>query len=73
MNRFKNKGLWVSVAALIPMILKGFNINILPENYNDIINLILGVLVMAGILSDPTTGKGYLDVKEDVERVKYND
>ena len=60
MNRFKNYGLWVSIAALIPMLFKGFNINILPVNYTELVNAILGVLVLAGILSNPNTS-GYLD------------
>ena len=60
MNRYKNYALWVSVAALIPMLFKGFNINILPVNYSEIINAILGILVLAGILSNPNTN-GYLD------------
>lgn len=63
-SRFKNYGLWVSVAALIPMVLKGFGINILPENYQEIVNTILSILVMAGILSNPTTScKWYIDDK----------
>lgn len=64
MSRFKNYGLWVSVAAFIPMFLKGIGIDILPSNYNDIINSFLGILVVAGILSNPTTtNKGYVDDK----------
>ncbi|MGL5646764.1 MAG: holin [Clostridium sp.] len=65
LSRFKNYGLWISVAALVPMVLKGFNINVLPENYNEIITAVLGILVMAGILNNPTTeSKGFLDDKE---------
>ncbi|MGG7076833.1 holin [Clostridium sardiniense] len=65
-SRFKNYGLWVSVAALIPMILQGFGINILPENYQEIVNTILSILVMAGILSNPTTScKWYIDDKKE--------
>ena len=61
-SRLRNYGLWVSIAALIPMILKGFGINILPENYDEIITTILSILVMAGILNNPTTEtKWFLD------------
>lgn len=63
-SRFKNYGLWVSVAALIPMVLQGFGVNILPDNYQEIVNAILSILVMAGILSNPTTScKWYIDDK----------
>ena len=61
MSRFKNVGLWLSIAALIPMICKGFNINILPSNYNDIVNAFLSILVLLGIVSNPSIGPGYTD------------
>ncbi|MBC2582643.1 hypothetical protein [Clostridium sp. DJ247] len=39
-------------------------IDILPANYNDLVNSLLGILVVAGILSNPQTeNKGYLDDK----------
>ena len=60
-NKFKNVGLWISVAALIPMVFKGFNINILPVNYTEIINAVLGILILAGILNNPSNGNGYID------------
>lgn len=64
LSRFKNYGLWLSIAALIPMVLQGFGLNILPDNYQTIINAVLGVLVMAGILNNPTTEtKWFVDDK----------
>lgn len=66
-SRFKNYGLWVAIAALIPMVLKGFNIYILPDNYQEVINAILAILIMLGIISNPTTdNKGFIDDKTDV-------
>ena len=71
MSRFKNYGLWVAIAALIPMVLKGFNIDILPDNYQEVINAILAILVMLGIISRPTTdNKGFVDDKTDVTNKK---
>jgi len=61
--RWRNKGLWLSIAAFIPMLLKGFNIDMLPANYDEIVNALLGILVIAGILSNPTDNTGYLDQK----------
>ncbi|HEY5525281.1 MAG TPA: holin, partial [Clostridium sp.] len=29
-SRFRNYGLWVSIAALVPMLLKGAGVDILP-------------------------------------------
>jgi uncharacterized membrane protein len=56
------------------MVLKGFNVNILPDNYNEIVNTILGILVAAGIISSPTIGTGYLDtVKSNTPNDITND
>lgn len=64
MNRFKNYGLWVSIAAFIPMALKVFGYDILPANYNEIVNSLLSMLVVAGILNNPqTASKGFTDDK----------
>jgi uncharacterized membrane protein len=77
-SRFKNYGLWVSIAALIPMVLQGFGLDILPSNYKDIINALLTILVMAGILNDPTTTvKWFFDDKgkseESIAEEKYDE
>lgn len=64
MNRFKNYGLWVAIFALIPMLVQAFGFSFLPDNYDEIINSILGILVLAGILNNPTTEtKGFGDDK----------
>jgi len=64
MNRFKNYGLWVSIAAFIPIFLKTIGVDVLPDNFNDLVQSLLGILVVAGIISNPqTVNKGYLDDK----------
>lgn len=63
-SRFKNYGLWVSILALIPMILNLIGVNIIPEEYQEITTTILSILVAVGIISNPTTeSKWYLDDK----------
>ncbi|WPC44651.1 holin [Clostridium sp. JS66] len=67
-NRFKNYGLWVSIAAFIPLLLNSFGIDVLPKNYSDVVNALLAILVTAGILNNPQTeSKGYLDDKKTEE------
>ena len=61
MDRLKNVGLWISIFAFIPLLLKGFGLDILPENYNEIVSAFLGILVLAGILSNPSNGNGFTD------------
>lgn len=53
-NRWKNYGLWLSIAAFIPLLLSSFGIEILP-NYQELVNAFLAILVTAGIISNPTT------------------
>ncbi len=66
MNRWKNYGLWAAILAFIPLLvdaLKVYNIDIiLPGNYDELTKAILGILVLAGILNNPTTqNRGFFD------------
>jgi len=68
MSRFKNYGLWVSIAALIPIILQGVGVDILPDNYNTIINAMLSIFVMLGLINNPTTDcKWFQDDKNNIK------
>lgn len=61
-NRWKNYGLWAAALAFIPLILTSFGLDVIPSNYDTIINALLGILVMAGIISNPTTAsRGFRD------------
>lgn len=73
-SRFKNYGLWVAIAALIPLVLNSFGINVLPGNYEEISSAILGILVIAGIISNPTTdNKGFIDDGNKADKMEEND
>jgi uncharacterized membrane protein len=58
-STWKNKGLWLSVAALLFLLVKAFGLEINEGQYSEIINSILGILVAAGILSNPKEGNWY--------------
>lgn len=62
-SMLKNYRLWLAIFALIPLVLEGFNLSILPSNYNEIVTLILSILVMGGILNNPNTDK--VELKDD--------
>lgn len=63
-SRFKNYGLWVSILALVPIILSSFGVKLVPGEYQAISNTILSILVALGIISNPTTNcKWYIDDK----------
>ncbi|MGL4338714.1 MAG: hypothetical protein ACRCST_17640 [Turicibacter sp.] len=70
--RVTNYGFWVSIFALIPLILKAFGVTIIPD-YENIVHTILGLLVVMGIVSNPTTvNKGFGDdlVEESIPEQK---
>ncbi|OHW62888.1 hypothetical protein EUAN_06720 [Andreesenia angusta] len=62
-NRFKNYGLWVAVFALIPLALEAFGIGALPKNYEELTTGILTVAVLAGVVNNPSHGRGLKDKK----------
>lgn len=53
-NRWRNYGLWLSIAAFVPLLLSSLGIHLVP-NYQEIVNAFLAILVAAGIISNPTT------------------
>lgn len=65
-NRLRNYGLWVAVAALIPLILQAFGVELVEEQYNEIVNSLLGILVLLGLISNPDTeNRFYMDDEEN--------
>jgi uncharacterized membrane protein len=68
MKRLKNYGFWAAVLAYLPIVsdaLGFYDINfLLPGNYDKLVVGLLGILVLGGILSNPTTeNKGFGDDK----------
>lgn len=54
-SRIRNKAFWVALAAFVAMMSKQFNLFEVPDNYDELVNTCLGLLVMLGIVVDPTT------------------
>ena len=63
-QRMHNYGFWVSLIALISLIWKTYDPNFPIQAYDEITSAVLGILVLLGIVSDPTTkSSGFLDDK----------
>lgn len=60
-SKFKNYGLWLSIASLIGLVLQNSGVDIAPVQYQDYVDTILSVLVLAGIISNPSKGIGFKD------------
>lgn len=53
MARFKNYGLWVAVASLGLLVIQALGLPIIEDKYNEIVNAVLTVLVLAGVVNSP--------------------
>lgn len=62
--RLRNYGLWVAVGAfVIKMVATRYTIDV--GVWQEFINAFLNILILAGVLSNPTTeNKGFLDDKK---------
>lgn len=62
-NRLKSKVVWLSFASLLLFILKNYalldTLQLTSDDYNFVVNLILEILIMLGILNDPTNKKNF--------------
>jgi uncharacterized membrane protein len=63
MNRFKNYALWIAMAAVAGMALVDFGVIANTEIFNDYVEKILYVLILAGVINNPTSGTGFKDEK----------
>jgi phi LC3 family holin len=61
MKRFKNYALWVAVASLGLIVAQAFGLTIAEDKYNEVVNAVLTVLVLAGVVNNPTSGNGFKD------------
>jgi phi LC3 family holin len=63
MARFKNYALWLAVASLVLLTLQMFGLQIAEDQYNEVVNAVLTVLVLAGVVNNPSNGTGFKDKK----------
>ena len=61
MKRFKNYGLWLALASLGLIVAQSFGLNIAEDKYTEVVNAVLTVLVLAGVVNNPTSGSGFKD------------
>ncbi|KFL15723.1 holin [Anoxybacillus geothermalis] len=61
MERFKNYGLWLGIGSFVVLALETFGVDIDLGKYEQLYHALLSILVMAGILNNPSLGRGYSD------------
>jgi len=62
MKKWKNYGLWVSLGSLAVMLLNDL-FNISPSETEPYVDIVLSILIGAGVISNPSVGKGFSDSK----------
>lgn len=60
-KRMKNKAFWISLIALAPLVAKTFGVELVQDEFDQLANALLAVLVAAGIVNNPTAGTGFMD------------
>jgi uncharacterized membrane protein len=60
-ERFKNYGLWLSIGSFTFLALQTFGVDIDLGKYERLYEAFLSILVVAGIINNPSIGRGYSD------------
>ncbi|PEU35506.1 hypothetical protein [Bacillus toyonensis] len=60
-EKFKNYGLWVALFALLGMVLMDTVPHFNAGRYQEYVDIILYILITAGVVSNPTAGKWFAD------------
>lgn len=66
-EKFKNYGLWVALFALLGMVLMDAVSNFNLGRYQEYVDMILYILIAAGVVSNPTAGKWFADKRNKGE------
>lgn len=57
-NRFRSKVVWTSIAAIVALLMSNYNlwqfIGMQEGLFTQLVEMVLGVLVLVGILNNPT-------------------
>lgn len=56
-SRLQNYGFWIGVVALLLLLLQRFGVEFVADSFQGLVDIILGILVLLGIINDPTTTK----------------
>jgi uncharacterized membrane protein len=60
-ERFKNYGLWLAIGSFVLLALQTFGVDIDLGKYERLYEAFLSILVVAGIINNPSLGRGYSD------------
>lgn len=53
--RLQSKYFWVALISLIVLLTQQLGFDIFPKNWEEVLNTVLSILILLGVLNDPTT------------------
>lgn len=53
--RLQSKFFWVALISLIVLLTQQLGFDIFPKNWEEVLNTVLSILILLGVINDPTT------------------
>ncbi|WP_203264237.1 phage holin [Streptococcus uberis] len=64
--RLQSKFFWVALISLIVLLTQQLGFDIFPKNWEEVLNTVLSILILLGVINDPTTA-GLNDSKQAMD------
>lgn len=65
--RLRNKTFWLTLVPLLVLLTQRLGLNWVPENWESIFNTVMEILIVVGIINDPTTS----GIKDSSQALAY--
>ncbi|GAB6764666.1 hypothetical protein BOVMAS17_04880 [Streptococcus uberis] len=53
--RLQSKYFWVALISLIVLLSQQLGFDIFPKNWEEVLNTVLSIMILLGVINDPTT------------------
>ena len=67
--RLRNKTFWLTLVPLLVLLTQQLGLNWVPENWESIFNTVMEILIVVGIINDPTTS----GLSDSEQAMNYDD
>ncbi|WP_203266256.1 phage holin [Streptococcus uberis] len=67
--RLQNKTFWATLIPLIVLLLQQLGLNFVPENWEEIFSTVMAILLLVGVINDPTTA----GISDSDQALTYNE
>ncbi|GAA5357168.1 phage holin [Streptococcus uberis] len=67
--RLQSKYFWVALISLIVLLTQQLGFDIFPKNWEEVLNTVLSILILLGVINDPTTA-GISDSEQALDYLK---